>query len=232
MRTRRRTSRAGVTAMIVVAVAVLLAACSDDEPRASQPEITVPSTTSTTAASSTTSTSEPTPERVEAAPPPDEPRPDIDVNVTYPSDFTEEQVEVVDAYRGFWHAVYVASDPPNPAHPLLPDFMTIDRLQAVQAGLQDAIARGVVIQIPEDASYRHLVMDVEISGEQAVIRDCGVDDAVVVDASTGALIDGDVVTRELEFEAERTGGSWRIGGRQPRTVHEWQGVAGCAEESS
>ena len=107
--------------------------------------------------------------------------------------------------------------------------MTIDRLQAVQAGLESSLERGVVIEILPGRVYRHQVIGVTIDGNHAVITDCGVDDAVVKDADTGAVIDDDVVTRELEFEAERSGGAWRIGGREPKTVHEWQGVAGCAD---
>lgn len=227
---RSRRARTATAAVVAAAMAVLVAAgaCSDgDDGDRAQPTLTTPSTTATTAAPSTTTT-EAEPERVEAEPPPGEPRPDIDVNVTYPADFDQEQIEVVEAYRGFWHAVYAASDPPDPDHPLLPDYMTVERLEGVQAGLVDAIARGIAVRIPDGAPYRHEVTDVVLSGDAAAIHDCAVDGAHVVDAATGQVIDGELVTQQWEFAAEKIGGEWLIAGREPRKVNEWNGVAGCA----
>lgn len=231
---RRWRARTATAAVVATGMAVLAAAgaCSDgDGGDRAQPTLTTPSTTATTAPPSTTTT-EAEPERVEAEPPPGEPRPDIDVNVTYPADFDQEQIEVVEAYRGFWHAVYAASDPPDPDHPLLANYMTVERLEGVQAGLRTSQERGVVVRIPEHADYRHVVTDVEVTGATAVIHDCAVDDAVVINVDTSDVVDDDVVTRELEISAEKIAGVWRISGRVPRTVQEWQGVAGCAEQLS
>lgn len=236
MRTRRRTSRAGVTATVAVVVAALLVACSDDEPRASQPAITAPSTTATTASSSTTTTSEPTPERVEATPPPDEPRPDIDVNVTYPSDFTEEQVEVVEAYRGYWHAAYLMNDPcgptppgeparclPDPDHALIARFADGERLASVKANAASNIDEGEVVVLPSNARYRHDVVVVQVDASLATLRACAVDDAVLLSANTGAVLDDDVVTREYLVTLEDSGDGWKVIGSELTTLHEWNG---------
>ncbi|HEX9991811.1 MAG TPA: hypothetical protein VGB14_02685 [Acidimicrobiales bacterium] len=210
---------------------VALGACSDDDPRAAQPEITAPTSTTTTTQATTTST-EPTPDRLEAEPPPDEPRPDIDVNVTYPSTFTEAQIDVVEAYRGFWHAVYAASDPVDLQHPLLRQYTTVDRLQGVQAGLAEHQEHGWIARIPNDGVYQHAVLSVDIDGTEATLRDCSVDSAQVIDAESQSIVDDDVVTRETEFLVVEVAGVWRVGGTEPRLIEEWNGVSGCAEQLS
>lgn len=227
----RRTGRAAAALAAAAAVAMVAAGCGGDggdEERA-QPSLTVPSTSATTA---TTAPPDPEPERIEAEAPPGEPRPDIDVNVTYPSDFTPEQVAVVDAYRGYWHAYFTAADPVDPDHPLISRYATVERALGVKAGLERFLERGVVAQLRGDGSNTHAILSVEIDGSIAVLRDCSIDDGLLVSAATGAVVDDDVVTRESEFTLTAVDGSWKVSGTEPRLISEQPGVAGCAEQLS
>lgn len=214
---------------IAAAVALAVGGCGDDgDGERAQPSITAPSTSSST----TATTAAPEPERIEVEAPPGEPRPDIDVNVTYPSDFTDDQVAVVEAYRGYWHAYLAAADPVDPEHPLISRYATVERASGVKAGLQRLHDRGVVGRLRPHPQYTHAVLSVEIDGSTAVLRDCSIDDGLLVAVATGEVVDDSVVTREGEFTLSLVDGSWKVSGLQPRVIHEEAGVAGCAEQLS
>lgn len=221
---RRWRARTATAPLVATAMAVLVAAgaCSDgDDGDRAQPTLTTPSTTATTAAPSTTTT-EAEPERVEAEPPPGEPRPDIDVNVTYPADFDDEQIEVVEAYRGFWHAAYLMNDPcgptqvgeaarcpPDPDHPLIARYATGPPLATIRSNAERRQSASEVTTIPPDADYAHLISEVSINGDQAVLMACSIDDAVVLDAQ-GEVIDDRRVVDLYRAVLTRADGLWKV----------------------
>lgn len=239
---RRITAAAMVTALLVS-----LAACGGDDDPAErvQPPITTPTTQPTS--SSSTAATEPDAEadRVEAEPPPDEPRPDIDVNVTYPADFTEEQAAVVAAYRGYWHAAYAMNDPCGPTQPGQPaeclpepdqsavgDYAAGERLVSVRATAAENRTAGKVIVIPDGAEYRHTVLEVAVDGGTATVSTCALDDAVVLEASTGRVVDDSVITRRYVVTLRLEGGRWKVTGGQLLELRRWDGeeMQACMSE--
>jgi hypothetical protein len=239
---RRSARLRPVLALVVTAaLAASLAACSDDDPdQTAQPEITTPSTSSSTTdppAGTSSSTTAPEDERVEADPPPDEPRPDIDVNVTYPATFTPEQVEVVEAYRGYWHAYYLARDPcgptpvgtppqcpTNPDAAVLAQYATGARLDALRANLD--VRSDTVSFIPPDGVYRHDIADVTLNEVGAVITACSVDDAVVLSAATGEVVNDEVFTTRMQATLTQESDHWFVTGESMAVLEEWSGDEG------
>lgn len=87
---------------------------------------------------------------------------------------------------------------------------------------------GQAVRLPEGSVSRREVEVVSVGEERASVRDCAVDDAVVVDLDTGEVLDDDIVTRLAMGELVREDGAWRVS--FTRVEQTWEGVAGCAVE--
>ena len=120
-----------------------------------------------------------------------------------------------------------ANDPPDETHPMLDEVATGAAYEALFEAAQANRLGGRVLRLPEDSVSRHDAEVVSISGDRAVVRDCNVDDGLVVDADSGEVLDDDVVTRLGTATLVREDGRWKVA--RTRVRQTWEGVAGCAE---
>lgn len=135
---------------------------------------------------------------------------------------------VLAAYRGYWDAWLAANDPPDESLPALRQYATGEAYRTVFDAVQANRLGGRAIRLPEGSVSRRDVEVVSMSADRATVRDCSVDDAVVVGVDTGEVLDDDVVTRLSTGELVLEDGSWRVS--TTRIEQTWEGVAGCAVE--
>lgn len=87
---------------------------------------------------------------------------------------------------------------------------------------------GRAIRLPKGSVSRRDIDIVSVEADRVTVRDCSVDDALVVDVGSGEVLDDDVVTRLAVGELVVEDGSWRVS--FTRVEQTWEGVAGCAVE--
>ena len=99
----------------------------------------------------------------------------------------------------------------------------LDQRRAVLLALK---ADGRVIRYPQPTQYSIRFEQIDIEGDVAQLRVCGVDDGQRVETSTGEVVAGGVVTVRARAAMRRVDGNWRLAEREKEA--EWEGVAGCA----
>ena len=104
-------------------------------------------------------------------------------------------------------------------------------LQATKAQLVEERSRNEKVRYPEPSVLSHDVHVVKIDGITASITDCFVDDSIVFDGVTGAVLNDKVGTHEQigELVRNETTGQWRASGR--KTLRELEGVQKCAQSN-
>lgn len=121
-------------------------------------------------------------------------------------DRAAEEQAVIDAYLRQLDAFYAAANPPNPDHPALAETSTGPLLEGVRSNLADLAARGVATRKGEQTTNNPLV--VRLTGNVAVIEDCGVDADVQYDLETGAVVDDSVLTGKSVAKLVKVGETW------------------------
>lgn len=189
-----------------VPVVVVLGACggSGEGPTTSRTTASAPVTSTT--ADSTTSTESTT--------------------TIAPADEAEQAV--LEAYRGYFDAILAANDPPDQFHPALRQHATGEAFQSVFEAAQGNRLAGRALRLPESSRTEHRAEVVSIEGEQATVRDCAIDDVLVVNIGTGEVVNDEVATQLRTATLVREEGSWKVS--FTKLEQRWEGIAGCALE--
>lgn len=194
---------------LVVAVVLVVAACSDDDGQSASS--TSSTTSSSPATTSTTTLTTTTPETTDGAD-------------------TLEQ-ELIDRYTTFWDVRFEANQaPPNPDDPRLAEYATGAQLENVRAETTSRRDEGLAVREAADPVTSHDVTVVDVSGDEASLQDCFVNDAVVYRIDSGEVVDDSVVTRSVAVVMVKVEGAWKL--ESATVIQEWEGVAGCALDSS
>lgn len=212
MRTLAKGTTRGFLA-VLVSVVVACSGADDDTP------VGAPASDEAPMASSESSPS-PKPTREPSEPEPTE-APSED-------EATEGTAAVLDAYQGYWDAVDAANDPPDQFHPALKRYATGEAYESVFNAAQTNRLAGRALRLPEGSVSEHRAEVVSIDGDTAMVRDCAIDDGLVVEIESGEVLDDDVVTRLVTGTLERVDGQWKVS--HTRIDQRWDGVAGCAVE--
>lgn len=149
-------------------------------------------------------------------------------SVTASTTTTVRDVEsdVLEAYQGYWRAILEANDPPDQSAPVLRRYATGEAFQAVFDATQANRVQNRAIRLPEPSVTEHRAEVLEVDATSATVRDCAIDDSMVVDLATGQVIDAAVVTRLGTAELVVEDGDWKVARTTVEETH--QGVAGCA----
>lgn len=70
------------------------------------------------------------------------------------------------------------------------------------------------------------VLDISVAGNTATAQVCAVDDSVLVETTSGRVINDNVVTRHTEMRLERVDGAWLVA--EVWFPSSWDGVTDCA----
>jgi len=98
--------------------------------------------------------------------------------------------------------------------PHLPDVQAVmTGLQQTQitANLEGMQARGEAVRLPENSQDSQEVLTASLQPDGSVLlKACEINDAVVYDVATGAVVDDDVITIEVDVTVVQENGVWKV----------------------
>jgi hypothetical protein len=145
-----------------------------------------------------------------------------------PQASSADEQAVLAAYQGYWQALLAANNPPDEFHPALRQYATGAALESVVNAARANRAARQAVRLPPDSVYAHRAEVVSIQGDTATVRDCAIDDGVVVNLDNGAVVNDEVMTRLATADLVREQGTWKVS--YTKVEQTWKGVAGCAEQ--
>jgi hypothetical protein len=139
----------------------------------------------------------------------------------------EEAAEA--AYLAYWEAYMQATaEPVDPQLPAMQQLMTGDHQRVVTRDLENRQARGEATRLPTNSRLRHEILSAELRADGSVhITECEVNDAIVYNVASGAVINDDVVTKLATAKMVDEGGSWKVA--DSTVVRRWPGAVSCRE---
>ena len=143
-------------------------------------------------------------------------------------DRAESEKKVLDAYRAGWEAKRLSNDPPDPEFPGLAETHTGPALEQAVANRRAFQATGRVGRFPENSIAESRLEVLSLGPDEAVVRDCSVDDGQIVVAATGEVVNDLVGTVLFEGTMVVEDGRWKL--RSLKVIEEWEGVTGCAAD--
>jgi hypothetical protein len=136
----------------------------------------------------------------------------------------EEQIRAT--INAFWSEWLLAGDPPDPDRESFTRLITGDALQRETDNLRTKRAVGESRRQPPNSAFRHVTLSVSISGSEADLVECVVDDTLVVDTADGTVRNSAVSTVVLAKKLRVVDGTWRIA--ESTIQEEFEGVRPCA----
>jgi hypothetical protein len=138
--------------------------------------------------------------------------------------------EILAAHAGYWAAVDEAFSLPQvqPDLSALSRYATGEALKRVRQSADETLQANEAYRVPGGGLYEHRAQVVSAEGTTATVRDCNIDDTVVVDTDTGDVVDDAVSTRLYISMLVQEGGQWKVALVNREST--WDGVAGCALE--
>lgn len=132
---------------------------------------------------------------------------------TSESPWTDEQLEVIDAFEAAEEAYRMAiASPGTAAIAELAATHIDDVVIDVRESIEGNRERGHRTRWPNGVAVVATYLTVEIDGTSAFVAGCLVDDAVVVDDATGAVVDNSIVERSFMAEFRTDFGMWLLVG--------------------
>jgi hypothetical protein len=143
----------------------------------------------------------------------------------------DPRTQAFDGYRAALDALdHALSNPPNPSDPLLAQTMVDPMLTQSRNLASEWQGFGQAGKYPPHSVRRQTLISATVTGNQASLQACSVDDGIVYDISTGKTINDNVTTALDKATLTLVGGTWKLATRDQ--VQKWQGVAGCADDNS
>jgi hypothetical protein len=183
------------TAALVAVFALLPAACGGDDGEAADEDD--PASTAPAEESSTTA----------------------DATTTVPS--VEAEVEA--AYLAYWEMAERLTNSPDPDDPEISFRAIGTALTTFVDSVMTLKAQGQAVVTGPQTS--HDVRSIEVSADAATLRDCNVDDAKRVEASTGNEVVEAVATNLLEATLLKSDGTWLVS--SIKRISAWEGATQC-----
>jgi hypothetical protein len=181
---RRRTVVARALA-VVVALAIISACGGGDD--AGDDASTPRPTTTTTEPTTTSTTLDETTQKIEAA------------KAAYL------------AYRQAYRTA--AAEPVMPHLPEIQALMTGLQQTQITANLEGMQARGEAARLPDNTQEHHEILTASMQPDGSVrLKACSINDAVVYNVATGAIVDDRVTTSILDVTVVQEGDAWKVAG--------------------
>lgn len=139
---------------------------------------------------------------------------------------SDEEAAVLETVERYWETWLAANNPPNPDHPDLERYSTGANLEKQRSSIEEHRAQGITFKVPENSVFGHDLEVVGIDATTASVIDCLHDDWVQVNTATGAIVNDEVVTRELVMTLVREDGQWKV--QENRGEGKWDGIVECS----
>ena len=138
---------------------------------------------------------------------------------------SDVNADVTKAYLAYWDMYFRVNDPPNPDDPQITELTTGPALPALLDIIHTNASQGLVFRLPANGVGKHTVKVLSVDGTTATLQDCSVDDGQVIRASSGEVVNGDVVTKLINATLTNDSGQWKVS--QYDFVQRTPGVAEC-----
>jgi hypothetical protein len=138
---------------------------------------------------------------------------------------TDATSAVLAAYQQFWRVWLEANDPPNPNDPNLEKVATGSQLRLERQQIARNRDQGVRFKKAKPSRADHRLAVLRLSRSDAVVQDCSLDDGVVRDATTGRVVNANVVTYLWNARLKQEGGRWKVDVNTRLGM--WPGVSDC-----
>lgn len=139
-----------------------------------------------------------------------------------------QEVAILEAYQGYWRAILAANNPPDELNPMLRQFATGEAFESVFKAAQANRLEGKALRQPENSRTEHRAEVVSMAESEATVKDCAIDDLLVVKVNTGEVLNDKVATQLRTATLRLEGGRWKVA--HTKLEQRWDGVAGCAVE--
>lgn len=146
--------------------------------------------------------------------------------ITTPTTAPDASQVVADAYLEYVNEFERASEIPDPLWPGLKLTATGAELKEAFDQLQAWKVSGRVASYPGPVSRHRRPDVVSFDDTSAILRHCEVDDGQVKVASTGEVVNDQVVTLLLRVKMSVEDSRWKVA--ETTVEQRWEGVAGCA----
>ncbi|HWL44480.1 MAG TPA: hypothetical protein VNQ73_16185 [Ilumatobacter sp.] len=136
---------------------------------------------------------------------------------------------IVAGYLGYWEtrfAVNSSETDPDPNDPRLAAYAADAQLATLVAETQRMRDAGERLAAPAEPHGFQQVRVVSVDGDAAQVQECFVDDGLVVDRVTSAVLDDQVVTFNTTARLRQVDGVWKV--TEIRVIQRGEGVSGCA----
>jgi hypothetical protein len=121
-----------------------------------------------------------------------------------------EEAAVLAAYQGYWDTVSAAGEEADPGHAALEDYASDAALAGVTESLDRLRELGRVTELPIASRTQHQATILNIDGDRAVLTDCSIDDGMLVDRTSGRVLNDAIATWSYRVSLARAGGRWRV----------------------
>jgi hypothetical protein len=137
------------------------------------------------------------------------------------------KAEIEEAYRAYLAMQIRLQLAPNADDPEIPRRAAGTTLNRIRSALADLASKGQVIRVGPATSQT--ILSIDVTGDQATLTACFVDESGVFDAATGAEIVPMHIGTEIDRTVlEREGGTWRVSSRKaPNEGEVWEGETTC-----
>jgi hypothetical protein len=179
-----RPRRTVATLLVFVVVSLGVAACGGGDDDEADPPSTSDPTTTTTTERTTTTLSE-----------------------------TEQKIETAKAaYVAYAHAYRAAAT--DPVMPQLPEVQAVTtglQRSQITANLEGLQARGEATRLPDNTQDSQEFLGAEVRPDGSVyLKACVVNDAIVYNVATGAIVNDAVVTATVDVTVVQEDGAWKV----------------------
>jgi hypothetical protein len=125
---------------------------------------------------------------------------------------TQKEEAAKEAYLDYYEAFFVAAaEPVNPQLPALQRLMMGDQKRVVTRNLEDMRARGHATRLPPGSKRGQDPRVVELQADGSVeVTSCEVDDSIVYEVDTGAVVNDDAVTNVISATLIEESGQWKV----------------------
>ena len=164
-------------------------------------------------------------EPVEQAPSDDADRadgnPSDDADDAVPSDVEEE---ILAAVQGYWDTMAAARQPPDPDHAGFDVYLTGEALAHSRARTERMAILGHTVDGDPVVDLDAAEVTVGSAGS-ATVRHCLIDDALVLVAATGEVVNDEVLSGVVQLDLVRTAGRWQVSSTDAHSIT--PGRVGC-----
>ncbi|HEY5155892.1 MAG TPA: hypothetical protein VIJ47_14220, partial [Acidimicrobiales bacterium] len=129
------------------------------------------------------------------------------------------------AYRKFWDVWMEANDPPNPEYASLAEVATKGQLELARSKITSHREDHLLYRDRPMSVRAHRINVVSKSPDQIVLRDCNLDDGLVLDSRTLEVTNDAVSTHLWDATMTKEGGTWKLADNEQ--IQKWAGPSDC-----